>query len=261
MNTNFNSCSASSGDGCGHDQNSATLLPSTTQVAGKTGEKFVTVQVWDTVGCETDNIVRVYNKDECVFFEGKLYWSLENTNVTKPGTDKWSKGRTICSALKGAEIESPTDAHFTLSNVSAPNTNTNTSAVYILELGADDELENTAPVTGSGNTFTVTEDGFLTINLQFAGYIPPGDIASQDIYSSVAAWINRGTDNIVFTEDHFTIPTGSKVPSSGAGTRGNATHIRLPVKAGDEFDVNLFVGGVGLEASDKSWLHLTHEKA
>jgi len=89
------------GDVCDTSQEDKTRLPGTTKVSGKTGEKFLTVQIWDTIGCDDDNIVRLYNKNQCVYKDGRYYWSLEDNNVTEPGSDKWSTGRNTCEVLKG----------------------------------------------------------------------------------------------------------------------------------------------------------------
>lgn len=60
----------------------------------------IVVDVWDDPGCAGDNVVRVYNKDECVFKDGYYYWSLEDMNVDMPPTAKWSEGSTKCEMLK-----------------------------------------------------------------------------------------------------------------------------------------------------------------
>ena len=80
-----------------------TEISSTTHVVGKSGMKILTLSVWDTVGCRDDNIVRVYNKDQCVYHNDRIYWSLEDDNITEPGSSKWTTGVTLCQALKGTE--------------------------------------------------------------------------------------------------------------------------------------------------------------
>lgn len=77
-----------------------TQIHSTTKVVGQTGQQFVTVQVWDEVGCDEDNIVRMFNKDQCVFKDGLYYWSKEDGNITVPGDAKWTDGVTACEMLK-----------------------------------------------------------------------------------------------------------------------------------------------------------------
>ena len=85
---------------CDISQEDKTKLPGSTRVTGKTGEKFLTVQIWDTVGCAEDNIVRIYNEGQCVYKDGRFYWSKEDLNVTEPGSDKWTAGKTSCEVLK-----------------------------------------------------------------------------------------------------------------------------------------------------------------
>jgi len=88
------------GDACNASQEDKTKLPGSTRVVGKTGEKFITVQIWDTIGCADDNIVRMYNKDQCVYKDGLYYWSITDGNITEPGSDLWTTGITGCEMLK-----------------------------------------------------------------------------------------------------------------------------------------------------------------
>ena len=60
----------------------------------------IDVDIWDDPGCEGDNVVRLYNTGECVFHDGYFYFSLEDMNVDKPPTAKWSEPYTKCEMLK-----------------------------------------------------------------------------------------------------------------------------------------------------------------
>jgi hypothetical protein len=72
-------------------------------VVGKKAIIDITVDVWDTIGCETDNIVRMYNTDDCVYSDGLFYWSLVDKNIDKPPSPRWSAGYTKCKMLKPGE--------------------------------------------------------------------------------------------------------------------------------------------------------------
>lgn len=78
-----------------------TIKP-TIKVSGKQAFVSLQIPVWDDVGCAADNIFRVYNTDDCVYHDGKFYWSLFDGNTDKPPSQKWSEGVTKCSMLKPA---------------------------------------------------------------------------------------------------------------------------------------------------------------
>ena len=69
------------------------------QVVGKQAVIHITVDVWDTIGCADDNIVRVYKKGKCVYKDGLFYWSLEDGNVDAPPSAKWTRGYEDCELL------------------------------------------------------------------------------------------------------------------------------------------------------------------
>lgn len=96
--------------GCTND-NVPTQLPSTTRVVGESGRQFLTTPVWDSVGCGTDNIVRVYNVNQCVYHNGLYYWSQRDGNISEPGVGEgWTDGKTICEVLANGGGGSGADA-------------------------------------------------------------------------------------------------------------------------------------------------------
>lgn len=93
------SCNGAGGDYCLPELD-YTVKP-TVRVTGKTGYCEIKVQMWDTIGCEEDNIVRVYNEGDCVCLDGKYYFSKIDKNLDKPGVDTttWSEGYSQCDLL------------------------------------------------------------------------------------------------------------------------------------------------------------------
>lgn len=69
------------------------------RVVGKKAVMHITVDVWDTIGCDGDNIVRMYNEGDCVYTDGLYYWSTEDNNVDTPPSSKWTDGYTKCEML------------------------------------------------------------------------------------------------------------------------------------------------------------------
>lgn len=78
----------------------ATPCEDTVTACNSSPTEFLTVTVWDDPGCDTDNLKRVFNKDECVLHEGYFYWSKEDLNVDRPPSAKWSEPSTKCEMLK-----------------------------------------------------------------------------------------------------------------------------------------------------------------
>lgn len=76
------------------------------RVVGKQGVIAITVDVWDTVGCDSDNIVRVYSYGQCVYSDGLFYFSIADMNITKPPSSKWSRGYTKCELLNPSNTAS-----------------------------------------------------------------------------------------------------------------------------------------------------------
>lgn len=70
------------------------------RVVGKKAVMHITVDVWDTIGCDGDNIVRMYNEGDCVYKDGLYYWSTQNSNVDTPPSAKWTDGKTKCDMLR-----------------------------------------------------------------------------------------------------------------------------------------------------------------
>ena len=114
-------------------------------VVGKKAVVEITVDVWDTIGCETDNIVRMYNTDDCVYVDGLYYWSLEDRNIDKPPSPRWSKGYTKCAMLKpGGAVAEPTKLLFPVFS------------------GRADSISSTTNTTASFDTFVYGFAGFPT---------------------------------------------------------------------------------------------------
>lgn len=65
--------------------------------------KGLQVDVWDDPGCATDNVVRIYNKTDCVEHEGYMYWPKEDMTISMPPSPDWTVGKTVCEALKPPE--------------------------------------------------------------------------------------------------------------------------------------------------------------
>lgn len=81
------------------------------KVVGKQAIQQMQLPVWDSIGCKGDNIVRVYNKDQCVVQECLIYSSNVDMNIDEPkvGSTKtpptWDGGYTLCQVYKGALID------------------------------------------------------------------------------------------------------------------------------------------------------------
>lgn len=63
----------------------------------------LTIDVWDDPGCEGDNVVRLYNMEDCVTIDGYMYWPLRDGVVSQPPSVDWSEPKTLCEALKPVE--------------------------------------------------------------------------------------------------------------------------------------------------------------
>lgn len=96
-----NYCGTEGDEYCGHDDLDQTAK-STVRVSGHTGYCDIKVPAWDTVGCEEDNIVRVYAKGECTCLDGKYWFAKNDTTVTKPseGSADWEGGFDKCELLR-----------------------------------------------------------------------------------------------------------------------------------------------------------------
>ena len=81
------------------------------KVVGKQAIQQMQLPVWDSIGCLEDNIVRVYNKDQCVVQECLIYSSNEDKNIDEPKAGSarvpptWDGGYTLCEVYKGALID------------------------------------------------------------------------------------------------------------------------------------------------------------
>ena len=114
-------------------------------VVGKKAIIDITVDVWDTIGCETDNIVRMYNTDDCVYSDGLFYWSLVDKNIDKPPSPKWSRGYTKCEMLKPGGGET-----------------TPTRLVFPVFSGRADSISSTSNTVATFDTFVYGFGGFPT---------------------------------------------------------------------------------------------------
>lgn len=120
------------------------------RVVGKKAIIELAVDVWDTIGCETDNIVRMYNTNDCVYSDGLFYWSLEDKNIDKPPSPKWTRGYTKCEMLKpGGDIASPAKLVFPVFSGRADsiNSTTNTTATFDTFVYGYGGFTNTAGVS------------------------------------------------------------------------------------------------------------------
>lgn len=70
------------------------------RVVGKKAVIHLTVDVWDSIGCEDDNIVRMFDQGDCIYKDGLFYWSLEDMNIDTPPSAKWSEGISKCEMLQ-----------------------------------------------------------------------------------------------------------------------------------------------------------------
>jgi len=107
----------------------------TVRVVGHTGYCDIRVPMWDTIGCEDDNIVRMYNKGQCTCLDGEYWFAKHDKVVSKPGTSDadWEGPYTKCELLK------PTTTH---------------TDVFISDMKIDG---NTLTITRSdGTTYTDT---------------------------------------------------------------------------------------------------------
>mgnify|MGYP003505576875 FL=1 len=81
------------------------------KVVGKKAVQQLQFDIWDTIGCADDNIVRVYNKGQCVVENCKIYKPLADNTIDQPsvGVTKvpptWEGGVTLCEALSGALLD------------------------------------------------------------------------------------------------------------------------------------------------------------
>lgn len=101
---NNNTCNLKD-DGCSSDLQY--IVEPTVKVTGHTGHCDIKVPMWDTIGCETDNIVRVYNKGECSCLDGEYWFATKDTVVTKPvaGSTDWEGGYSQCELLRPLNAE------------------------------------------------------------------------------------------------------------------------------------------------------------
>jgi len=114
-------------------------------VVGKKAIIEISVDVWDTIGCDTDNIVRVYNKDDCVYSDGLFYWSLVDKNIDKPPSPRWSVGYTKCKMLKPSEGGTPP-----------------TQMLFPVFSGRADSINSTVNTVAQYDTFVYGFGGFPT---------------------------------------------------------------------------------------------------
>lgn len=81
------------------------------KVVGKQAIQQMQLPVWDSIGCKEDNIVRVYDKDQCVVQDCLIYSSEVSSNIDEPkvGAAKavptYKGGFTLCQVYKGALID------------------------------------------------------------------------------------------------------------------------------------------------------------
>lgn len=81
------------------------------KIVGKQAIQQMQLPVWDSIGCKEDNIVRVYNKNQCVVQDCLIYSSEVDSNIDEPkvGAAKvpptYKGGFTLCEVYKGALID------------------------------------------------------------------------------------------------------------------------------------------------------------
>ena len=241
-----NSCGVDSAS-CPPKKAVKTNFPSTVKVVGKTGVCDIVVPMWDTIGCAEDNIVRLFDKGDCVCFEGLYYFSKKDENVSKPtNTENWTKGYTRCELLKPLDGEALCEL---ISAFEKPAEKVGTKDLVLVSSADGCSLKALSPhsiVTSDDNSVTVVaktgEDGAITYDLKV---VHPDDVKVTDLAISGNDITITLSDGTSFTKT-ITHPAGTTdVKLTDATIDTTANTITYTFSDGTSFTKPHPAGGAG----------------